>query len=533
MKDSDLKYLAALEQDIEDLEPEFPECSKAPRACPNEEGWWPDLNEPQMELFNDYTRNVLCDSERFSGKSYGVAHKIARHAWENWDALVLVTTYSLPGLTEGLLEDLSKEVLPDWEKNIGLQWTEPRQNASKTTFIKVANRFGGWSTIMFKPCPTTTIISTRFKPIKASLIVFEEIGDQNDKEYYTKLNQQLRRNYVKHPQFIAVTNPPEEGPKHYLYEMFFIEPEDEEEAKRWRGKYKRIYFPSMLNRWRDVKGYLEDITFDNRGDQNTIDRLVKGEWVERQTGVGIFADYFLPEIHIKGSLASNRRIIAQPGMPIILGGDMGDVNNGFAFLQQAHLKDKVVWLMMSELETVGKKLSNPQLMHLLLTKMNGVVADGAQAKGYDISQAVENFRYDHIADSSTLRFRRDGGDIERELIKQETTRILKEHANQYPYVKDPVYFKPAPKGDGSVEFRVKMLIEMLQTERFFVDASCVRTIEMFKKITSSTKAGASPFTPGDRSKYKHILDAITYPIVFHAVRGDAVPEDRRVKPMYY
>ena len=533
MTDDDLRYLAAYDDELDDLEPDFPECSREPKDCPNIEKWWPELNAPQMELFNDYTRNVLCDSERFSGKSIGVGHKAIRHAWETWDALVLITTYSLEGLTSGLMEDLTNLILPEWEANIGLEHTPPRQNVSKTTFIKVANKFGGWSTIMFKPCPTTTIISTRFKPIKASMIVFEEMGDQNNKAFYTKLNQQLRRNHVKQFQFIAVTNPPEQGPKHYLYEMFFVEPEDPKDAERWKLKYKRIYFPAHLNKWRDVAGYLEDIKFDNRGDSNAVARLVEGKWEELQLGDGIFKDYFIPEIHIKGDLASNRRLVAQPNMPIVLGGDMGDVNNGFSFLQQVHMKDKVVWMMLAELETVGKKLSIPQLMHLLLSKMSGVIQDGATLKGMDISQAVQNFRFDHIADSSTLRFRQSGGDIERELIKKETTKILQEHAAQYPYIKDPIYFKPAPKGDGSVEFRVKMLIEMLQTERFVVDASCVKTIEMFKMITSGKTANGSPFAPGSRSKYKHILDAITYPIVYHTVRGDSIPDSKRIKPKYY
>lgn len=534
IKEDDLKYLAAYDDEPDtNVEPSFEECENPPDECPNEELWWPDLNEPQTELFNCYHRNVLLDSERFSGKSYGVAHKIVKHCWETWDALVLVTTYSLEGLTSGLMEDLEKSILPEWEENINLDWSGPKLNMSKTAFIKIANKFGGWSTIMFKPCPSVTIIDTRFKPIKASMIVFEEMGDQNDPRFYQKLNQQLRRNHVKYFQFIAITNPPKEGPEHYLYEKFFIPSENEEDRIRWERTHKRIYFPALLNKWRDVQEYHDTIKDDHRGDPNTVQRLVKGEWVKQQLGDGIFKDYWLPNIHVKGDLAKNRRLLVQPNIPIVMGADMGDVNNGISFLQQVPMKDKVIWMQVDEIETVGKKLTLSQIIHISYAKMNALVMAAAKAKNMSVAEAVQAFRFEFIADSSTMRYRQAGGDIERELIKKASQDILEKYQDQYPYISQSIYFKPAPKGDGSVAFRVKQLIEMLQTERLVVDSGCVKTIDMFQHITSADKAGGSPFEPSKRSPYKHILDALTYPIVYHIVRGDSEVSKPRMKPQYY
>lgn len=558
LSEQDIKYLAAYDMspDEEAPPPEFPECEGPAPKTDDSKLWWPELNDVQLEAFNDYTKYTLYHSERFSGKSWCVGHKAVRHCWENWDALCLITTYTLTGLTEGLLEDLVKDILPEWERNIGLTWVGPKTNISKTTFIKVANCYGGWSTIIFKPCPSVSIISERFKPIKASMIIFEEMGDKNDERFLNQLSQQLRRKHVKNQQFIAVTNPPKEGPKHYLYERFFVgpKPTKEEEEKgeysqetkdaleRFRTNWRHIHFPVQKNKWRDWEAYLNDIRDNNRHDPNMVDRLVRGEWVEQQLGEGIFKDFFIPNIHIKGNVAENRQLIPQPGMPIVLGGDMGDVNNGFSFLQQVYMKkkqpdgrevEKIVWMQLDELEIVGKKLSIPQLTHMILEKMNRLVMRGAQAKGMDLPQAVQELRFEFIADSSTLRFRQGGGDIERNLVRDASKEILNKYAAQYPYVTQPIMFKPAPKGDGSVSFRVKMLIEMLQTERYVVDSSCVRTIEMFKQITSSNKEGGSPFDPSGKSPYKHILDAVTYPIVYHVVRGDTKPEKEKLKPMYY
>ena len=530
--DFEIKYLASLTDDEEEAPPpEFPECAEPPPET--EEGWFPELNEPQTELFNNYTQYLLLDSERFSGKSYGVGHKIVRHAWENWDALVLVTSYTLSGLQEGLMEDLEKDILPDWEKNIGLKWVGPKANISKTSFIKVANRFGGWSTIIFKPCPSVSIIDERFKPIKASMIVFEEMGDKNDSRYFEKLTQQLRRKGIKDMQFIAVTNPPKEGPEHYLYDRFFVEPEDEEAKAYWKRKYHRIHFPAMKNRWRDVKEYMADLKDKYRHDPNSVDRLVKGIWVKQILGEGIFKDYFLPAIHIKGDLQLGRQLVAQPGLPIILGADMGDVNNGFTFQQMVHVKDRVIWMQVGELESVGRKIPLNQMIHLVYHKMNAIVRQAADAKRLNDSEMLRAFRFEHISDSSTLRFRQSGGDVERQLILEASNEILRTHGSQYPCVNQPIWMKPAPKGDGSVAFRVKMLIEMLQTERFIMDATCTRTTDMFTSLNSSKKKDGSPFEPPAASPYKHILDALTYPHVHFQVHGRPKAVGDRVKPMVY
>ena len=530
--DDHIKYLAGLEDDpLDEAIPDFPECDKPPKKT-KDDVWWPDLNKAQMELFNDYTKYVILDGERGGGKSWGVAHKIIRHAWENWDANILVTSHTLSGLQEGLIEDIERHTIPEWERNIGLTAVGPRTNVSKTTFIKVANQYGGWSQIIFKPCPSVSIIDARFKPIKASMIVFEEMGDKNDSRYFEKLTQQLRRQSVKHKQFICLTNPPKEGPEHYLHDRFFVEPEEAKARDYWLKNYRRIYFPFSDNQWMD-KDYLDDIRDKYRHDPNSIDRLVKGLWVKQILGDGIFKDYFIPEIHIKGDILDKRSLVAQPGLPIILGADMGDVNNGFTFQQMVHVKDKVMWMQVGEMEVVGRKIPLEQMIHMLYGKMNTLVRAAADTKNLNDSEARRAFRFDFVSDSSTLRFRQSGGDIERQLILDASREIMRKSTEQYELITQPIWMKPAPKGDGSVAFRVKMLIESLQTERFILDATCNRTIEMFGNLTSSAKKGGSPFEPPANSPYKHILDALTYPHVYFQLHGAPRSESDRIKPKAY
>jgi hypothetical protein len=376
------------------------------------------------------------------------------------------------------------------------------------------------------------------------MIFFDELTETDDVRYFRQIVQQIgRRRHIKHQQFIAACNPSPQGEDHWVYKQWFVPPEEEKTREYWEKHYKVYHIPFSENtKMENREEYLEMLKDVAKTDPSEYARIVEGKWVKQQLGEGIFKDFFIPNLHIKGNVAENRQLIPQPGMPIVLGGDMGDVNNGFSFLQQVYMKkkqpdgkevEKIVWMQLDELEIVGKKLSIPQLTHMILEKMNRLVQRGAQAKGMDISQAVQDFRFEFIADSSTLRFRQGGGDIERNLVRDASKEILDKYAAQYPYVTQPIMFKPAPKGDGSVSFRVKMLIEMLQTERYVVDSSCVRTIEMFKQITSSNKEGGSPFDPSGKSPYKHILDALTYPIVYHVVRGDSKPEKEKLKPMYY
>jgi hypothetical protein len=166
LSEQDIKYLAQYESDFAELEvePEFPECEVPPPKTDDRELWWPSLYPTQMLAFNDYTKYLLFSGERGSGKGILSLHKCVRHAWENWDALVMVTSLTLTAATAGgVWTDLSNYILPEWEENIGLKWVGPRFDQAKNSYIKVANRFGGWSTIMLKAIPSGSIISQRFK----------------------------------------------------------------------------------------------------------------------------------------------------------------------------------------------------------------------------------------------------------------------------------------------------------------------------------------------------------------------------------
>ena len=292
MKDEDLKYLAAYDLDMDDLvsEPDFPECSEPPPAATNE-AWWPDLYPTQMKVFNDYSKHILVYGERGSGKGIVSLHKCVRHAWENWEALVMVSSLTLTSATAGgVWSDLVDFVLPQWEEGVGLKWVGPRQDQAKNSYVKVANRYGGWSTIMLKPIPSGSVISQRFKGTAPSMIFFDEITETDDPRYFRQIVQQLgRRRGIKHQQFIAACNPSPKGEDHWVYQQFIKEPEDEVERKDWKQDYAAYHIPFSENiNMENREEYLRTLESVSRHDPTERARIIEGKWVKQQLGEGIF-----------------------------------------------------------------------------------------------------------------------------------------------------------------------------------------------------------------------------------------------------
>lgn len=537
---SDLQYLANYSAEAEwtdselndPIPPEFPE-TNSPAPDTKDNGWWPDLGPSQMKIFNSTQKYVLAHGERGSGKGIGNVHKCARHAWENWDALVIMSAIGLTGATAGgPWHDLVDLVLPQWEQGIGLKWIGPRMDTSRNAYIKIGNVYGGWSTIMLKSIPSESVISQRFKGTAPSLIFFDELTEAKHPQYVKKLGQQIgRRRGIKCQQFIAACNPSPEGEDNWVYKMFLEEPEGESDLAYWNKNYFAQHVPMHENKWMDNReDYISDLKHQAKDDPTEYARIVEGKWVKQMVGQGIFKDYFMKNIHVKGNAAEGRRFLAQPNLPITVGYDMGDVNQGVVFMQQVPVKDKSVWVQLDELVTIGKKISFQFFVRMILEKMNDIVRRSAAVKGLTVDQARSQYYFEHISDNSTMRFRAAGGDIEKDLIADMSALEIAENGDVYPYLVDSIMMMPAPKGDGQVEQRSRLLIDLLQNNRYLADSGCKNTIDMFMNIVAKKD---SIFAPDGRSPYKHVLDALTYPIIYYAVNGTPPPRATSVKPMVY
>ena len=106
------------------------------------------------------------------------------------------------------------------------------------------------------------------------------------------------------------------------------------------------------------------------------------------------------------------------------------------------------------------------------------------------------FYYEHITDSSAINQWHPGGEGSYDSWDFER------------YSDGRIKMVGCPKGQGSVEARVRLLSGKLFQDEFYTSALCLNTVEMLMNLESDKKDPTKP----KRSKYIHKFDSITYPM---------------------
>lgn len=92
----------------------------ANRMPVNSDGYWiPQLSERQIEIFNAYERYVLVSGPRKSAKTYGVSHRVIRHAWEAGPRCRIgVFTRTQKNALVGVFDTLYEVIAKEWCDNL-------------------------------------------------------------------------------------------------------------------------------------------------------------------------------------------------------------------------------------------------------------------------------------------------------------------------------------------------------------------------------------------------------------------------------
>lgn len=446
--------------------------------------WHPPLNPTQKLIFDDAAENVLGHGEKGSGKTIGFAHKIVRHAYENDNALVLIVAPSMRTGNEGIWYDLETLVLPQWRDGIGLEYTTAKLDPNtKDRHRWIRNRFGGWSKLLLMSIPYASQVESRIKGPGPSMVYVDELTNCEGVEYYSYPAAQLgrRRDIAGPQQFCASFNP--KGPSHWVYELFFVEKVEDSD-------YHVYHVPIQENLHNLPKGYAERLKKIFASDPIEYKRLVLGEWIDRPTGDGLFKDYFIPTLHVHGDAKSGTGLTPIAGFPIIIGYDLGQVFNAITMLQLIPTKEgKNVWIVFDEVHHLHEKILYKRLAHEVIERLNF----WRKLVGYD-------FQPIHITDESAVNQWRPGGegsydawDFEKEYNKQssKTERLL-----------------GCPKGQGSVQARIRLLQAKLHQEELHISAVCKDTQDMLMMLETEKDNPDKP----KRSKYIHVFDSLTYPL---------------------
>ena len=483
--------------------------------------WHPSLNDTQKLIFDSNKKVVLAYGERASGKSVGFLHKIVRHAYEGFNALVMIVVKIRSMATNGgVWTNLIYDVLPQWKRGLGLEFSEEKMDEMRCRYVFVENRHGGWSKIFLMSLPHEEQVAPRVKGIEPSMVYVDEITSMEGPSYYDALVQQVgRKKGAQVPQqYCASCNP--EGPSHWCYELFFERGRDKYGD---RPDYDVFHVPISENQQNIPDDYYDRVMDAVSNDPIDYQRLVEGKWIDRPSGDAIFRDFFLEQLHVRGT--DKKRILPNPDYPIVVGYDLGQVCNAIVFMQNIPLQDfKMSWIVFDEMVYVNRKISYEMLVPNLVRRMN-----------FWNETMDAQFVWDHCSDNSAFnQFRAAQGTYDHLDVERISERV----AVSFEEPSFKIKFRPAPKFPGSVEARVRMLQAKLQQEVILISHHCPKVKEMLFGLESEKPKRDKydprlPFKPR-RSPHVHVFDALTYAIACYEMTaaGEIVQQEEIPEEMF-
>lgn len=469
----------------------------------------PIMGAAQGEAYDSIEKFLLVYGERYSGKSHvGGGHKLVRHLWRNFNALAIILVGVKSQATQGgIWSKLQTMILPEWREGQGLEFTEVRYDHQKNPYIDVSNKYGGWSRVVLISAPVADFLRKRIRGYEASYFFVDEITTLDSPIYFTAVVQQVGRckGITDPQQFVAACNP--EGPSHWVYQRWWVLPRDDD--GNYSPHYKAIHLPSSQNpdQSEEFHAYMETVREATRGDAVEEARMLRGEWVDRASGTAIFKDFYIPQLHRVGE--GRKRILPIPHFPIIMGYDLGAANNAISFLQQIPTEKRLLWVMFDEMIETDRKIGYDVLVLALMRRM-----------AWWQRRVDATLTFSHISDNSAFnQFRpgTSGGSYD----VMDVERISREHSERLGV--PPIRMVPAPKFHGSVEARVRLLMNLLQREEIVFSAACVKTIDVLNKLESEKQKEGGAYDPSlaftpKRSRYLHPFDSLTYPILSYDVK---------------
>lgn len=527
--------------------------------------WEPELGENQRAAYWDPRLIVLQHGERYSGKTFGALHALVRHVFKNMNATGLILTIvkstgSIGGIWDKLKtldrdeNDEPLGVLEYWREHIGLKFGEPRKDASHNDYIEVENQYGFINRIYFKSLPPGELIAARTRGIEYSFGIIDEISLSKRPDHVTKAIQQLNRKkgvgywadeertqwVPARQQLYLCTNPPEEGPEHWLFEHWFIKiPErkgraamgvkDGQEGKFLHNddpEFGYYHIPISQNRWVENKEeIMSAIRAEAADDPTAEDRMIHGRWIKKVVGLGIFQHFWIPNIHIP-NYGTNTKLLPIKDNPIIVGWDPGEGNIGRSLLQRIYVRSKRTYFYryFDCLFDLRSRKTYEQIVAELFDKLN-----------FWNRRVDHKFNVIHIADAAAFdKWINESGSFENANYEMWSRLLInsEEYGDKYSDM-HPILFDAPPKGKESVPARVRMMKNLLQLERIIVCQSCHNLIDMFamlKKKRDRHGVEDDNVPRKDTNGLIHLFDSASYPVYYYEQEAlDELPSTSREK----
>lgn len=507
--------------------------------------WKPPLFPKQEQLYDCDKRFILATGARYSGKTYGLMHKLMRHLWRLPKARVGIITMTTRQGDYGVWSGLSGYIYDTWKnagvcsENAEFGWVmEPKtNNVSKMREAVLRNRFGEGSEVVLFPVQRPEEAESKLFSTEWTGIWISEAHLFKSDKLFRMAIQQLRLPGIdaKDTFLWCDCNPPEEGQDHWLYKAFYEnlnkdpesiderDPEtltDEELAERAENIEAFREFQSQLavfefmrheNTFIDKQQAMA-IRAANLANKDDYDRFEKGLW-SRASSFIVFSGIFDPNVHVVGEAhgdESEWEVIAPSDeahavreggvVQLVDGWDPGEVNHAHIILQPwRNSKGELCFDVLDELVIINE----------------GIPLDEFAVKAKEKRVAMEEFAgfpvvWRGYADSSIEVFRKQR--ISTDDQYTDAGVIAKVAGVE-------LIGSSAVKKPGWVRRRANWLSLLLQRGRLRVSANCKQVIGMFKDLRRSQDEGKPHYLAEQQPNKaaKHVFDALSYPITMMTI----------------
>lgn len=539
------------------------------KSAPAKARPWEPLQMPtQRKMFRDQSDVVGGCGEKNTGKSLGAIDKIIAHCYSEFDALFIIIGNSHRALAEGVCNDLVTFSLPRWrdgnreppflrqggilvpnprageliDNGIGLDFTPWKADPNnKDLFLKIRNRFGGWSRIRVIAIPYADMVQARVTNLNASGVYLEEATRCDGPDYYTWPSLQLyrRRGIKGAQQYLFSCNPDQpcanddefKDPKKWVYRWMYKDavvgkndpgrdwPDDPEKPGiRRHPEVAFYYLPYRENEHNVSPKNRQILERTLKANPAARERLLKGRWVAEPKEDALFKGTFSPQTHMKGDFEKKRGLSPVPGYPIVIGLDWGAQSIGSVFKQIIETKDGPYKISFDELSFYHEMHRTRELARAFLEKMrfwNEMLRD---ERGWDPETNVRDERGElppmpswcfwFIAgDDATTNYNPESGNIHARDLEDHIRTILEEEPERYVGI-DPPTIRGCPRPKESKAKRVEITKEDLMTDMTVISELCVGLRGMFFHLPRDKE---NPSHPAANNRWVHIFDGYSYP----------------------
>lgn len=480
------------------------------------DGYWvPDLNPKQWEGFNCRKRYLLFSGPKLSGKTFLCLNKIVRHLWEINGARFAMFAKTVKSAREGgSYQTLTDEILPQW---FSANLTSPKgarceyikapwcDNATRTHKFRLRNYWNTMSEFYLFSLEHDHEIEQKVKNLAFSGFYFIELSNFEKRDVFNFTKPQLRMTpripYALH-QWMADTNPAEDGEESWIYKLFYEKDPPEEGKDRpkmeegeddsdYRDQLHVIEF-AIDDNPRLEKEQVTDLKQSYMSDPDLYDRYILGKW-KAASRKGIFADVFLPATHVHGEAAgsneANWQIIvpARSTWELISGWDLGDTNHSAHIGAKRLAGGNTCYDIIDEIVAIKEKVSIADFTDAFVERMD--YWERFMRSEYNTDKIL----WRHWSDASSFTYKSAPGGSEE--------RIVTAHSH------GRINLLAVAKPRGSVRARAGLVRRLLFEGRLYFSAQLFFTLKMLRNLRRT--ANSLNFID-THNPLKHPFDSLSY-----------------------